>query len=56
MRLVGYIDSDWARCAYDRKSTSGCCFELGLVVVLWFSRKKFSISLSSYESEYMVAS
>jgi hypothetical protein len=27
--LVGYTDSDWAGCATDRKSTSGCCFSLG---------------------------
>jgi hypothetical protein len=27
--LVGYTDSDWAGCAADRKSTSGCCFSLG---------------------------
>jgi hypothetical protein len=28
--LVGYTDSNWAGCATDRKSTSGCCFGLGL--------------------------
>ena len=33
MRLAGYTDSDWAGCAFDRKSTSGCCFGLGSVVV-----------------------
>jgi hypothetical protein len=27
--LVGYIDSYWAGCVADRKSTSGCCFNLG---------------------------
>ena len=27
--LVGYTYSDWAGCATDRKSTSGCCFGLG---------------------------
>ena len=31
--LVGYSDSDWAGCASDQKSTSGCCFGLGSVVV-----------------------
>jgi hypothetical protein len=29
--LIGYTDSDWAGCAADRKSTSGCCFSLGLL-------------------------
>eukprot|EP00253_Pinus_taeda_P033941 PITA_33941 len=27
--LAGYTDSDWAGCAFDRKSTSGFCFGLG---------------------------
>jgi hypothetical protein len=34
VRLIGYTDSDWERCAIDRKSTSGCCFGLGLLI-LW---------------------
>ena len=33
IRLVGYTNLDWAGCAFDRKSTSGCCFGLGLTVV-----------------------
>jgi hypothetical protein len=54
--LVGYKDSDWARCAADRKSTSGCCFSLGSGLVSWFSRKHKSVALSSVEAVYMVAS
>eukprot|EP00253_Pinus_taeda_P009608 PITA_09608 len=53
VRLVGYTDSDWAGCASDRKSTSGCCFGLGSAVVSWFSRKQQSIALSSTEAKYM---
>eukprot|EP00253_Pinus_taeda_P034602 PITA_34602 len=56
VRLAGYTDSDWAGCASDRKSTSGCCFGLGSVVVSWFSRKQQSVALSSAEAEYMAAS
>eukprot|EP00253_Pinus_taeda_P021492 PITA_21492 len=56
VRLVGYADSDWAGCASDRKSTSGCCFGLGSAVVSWFSRKQQSVALSSAEAEYMAAS
>jgi len=56
VRLAGYTDSDWAGCASDRKSTSGCCFGLGLAVVSWFSRKQQSVALSSAEAEYMAAS
>eukprot|EP00253_Pinus_taeda_P002592 PITA_02592 len=53
VRLVGYTDSDWASCASNKKSTSGCCFRLGSVVVSWFSRKQKSVALSSSEAEYM---
>eukprot|EP00253_Pinus_taeda_P020507 PITA_20507 len=56
VRLVGYTDSDWAGCACNRKSTSGCCFGLGSAVVSWFSRKQQSVALSSAEAEYMAAS
>eukprot|EP00253_Pinus_taeda_P027439 PITA_27439 len=56
VRLAGYTDSDWAGCASDRKSTSGCCFGLGSAVVSWFSRKQQSIALSSAKAKYMAAS
>jgi hypothetical protein len=39
VRLLGYIDSDWVGCVVDRKSTLGCCFRLGSIVVSWFSWK-----------------
>jgi hypothetical protein len=29
VRLAGFTDVDWAGCAEDRKSTSGCCFSIG---------------------------
>ena len=56
VRLTGYTDSDWAGCASDRKSTSGCCFVLGSAVVSWISWKQQSVALSSAEAEYMAAS
>jgi hypothetical protein len=37
-RLMGYIDSDWANSAGDRKNTSWYCFSLGSTIVSWFSR------------------
>eukprot|EP00253_Pinus_taeda_P014846 PITA_14846 len=55
-RFAGYTDYDCAGCASDRKSTSGCCFGLGLAVVSWFSRKQQLVALSSAEAEYMAAS
>jgi hypothetical protein len=33
VKLIGYTDSDCARCVSDRKSTLGCCFGLGSAVV-----------------------
>ena len=30
INLDGYVDSDWARSAIDRKSTSRCCFSIGI--------------------------
>ena len=56
VRLVGYMDSDWAGCASDRKSTFRCCFGLGSAVVSWISRKQHSVALSSAEVEYMATS
>ena len=56
VRLAGYTDSDWARCASDRKSTFECCFGLGSTAVSWFSRKQKSVALSSSEADYMAAS
>ena len=40
VRLAGYTDSDWVGCASDRKSTFGCCFDLGSTVVSWFNQKQ----------------
>ena len=53
-KLQGFTDSDWAGNVKDRKSTSGCCFNLGSTVI-WFSRKQTSVALSTTEAEYIVA-
>jgi hypothetical protein len=47
---LGYSDLDWAGSATDRKSTLGCCFSLGSMMVSWFNRKQTSMALSSVES------
>jgi hypothetical protein len=56
VKLQGYIDSDWAGSAVDRKRTSGCCFSLGLGTISWLSRKQSSVALSTIEAEYIAAS
>ena len=52
INLKGYVDSDWAGSAIDRKRTSGCCFSMGSGVISWFSRKQSCVALSTVEAEY----
>jgi hypothetical protein len=54
--LTGYLDSDYARCKVDRKSTSGTCQFLGRSLVSWSLKKQTSVALSTAEAEYVVAS
>ena len=55
INLEGYVDSDWAGSAIDRKSTSGCYFSMGSGVISWFSRKKSCVALSTAKAEYVAA-
>jgi hypothetical protein len=53
--LIGYSDSDYARCKVDRKSTSETCQFLGRCLVSWSSKKQTSVALSTAEAEYVAA-
>ena len=53
--LIGYLDSDYAGCKVDRKSTSGTCQFLGRSLVSWTSKKQNSVALSTAEAEYISA-
>jgi hypothetical protein len=53
--LSGYTDSDWVGSVSDRKSTLGCCFSLGSIMISWKSRKQSDIALNTMEAEYIVA-
>jgi hypothetical protein len=53
--LYGYIDSDWAESASDRKNTSRCCLSLGSAMTSWKSRKQSNISSSTTKVEYIAA-
>ena len=55
INLEGYVDSNWVGSAIDRKSTSGCCFNMGSGVICWFSRKQSYVALITAEAEYVVA-
>ena len=50
MTLHGYTDADWAGSVVDRKSTSGCCFNLGFASISWMSKKQKSVALSTTAS------
>ena len=45
----------WAGSAIDRKSTSECCFSMGLGVISWFRRKQSCVALSIAEAEYVAS-
>ena len=51
--LAGYSNTNWARNADDRKSTSGGCFYVRNNLVFWMSKKQNSISLSTAEVKYI---
>ena len=54
--LYGYTYANWAGIIWDRKSsTTGGCYSLGSAMISWFSRKQFSVALSTTEAEYIVA-
>ncbi|XP_068464845.1 uncharacterized mitochondrial protein AtMg00810-like [Phaseolus vulgaris] len=48
-----YSDSDFARCKWDRKSTSGTCHLLGSSLISWHSKKLACVALSTAEAEYI---
>jgi hypothetical protein len=55
VKLAGFTNADWAGCAEDMKSTSGCCFNIGSSIIFWFNMKQGSMALRSVEAEYMEA-
>ncbi|KAL0378348.1 UNVERIFIED_CONTAM: Retrovirus-related Pol polyprotein from transposon RE1 [Sesamum radiatum] len=52
-KLRGFTDANWAGDTSDRHSTSGYCFNIGLAVVSWCSKKQSIVALSSTKAEYM---
>ena len=53
--LICYSDADFSGCKIDRKSTSGMRHFLGHSLVSWHSRKQNLVSLSTAETEYIIA-
>ena len=50
--LVGHTDSDWASSVTNWKSTLGCCFSLGTIVIAWHSRKQTRMVFLTTQGEY----
>ena len=52
LELVGFTDSDWAGDNTDRNSTSGYLFMFVEGPIIWSSKNKSDIALSSTEADY----
>ena len=50
---VSYSDADWAGDTDDRKSTSGCMFQISEAAISWNSKMQTCVALSTAEAEYM---
>ena len=55
IKLEGYVDSNLAGSATNRKSTLRCCFSMGSGVISWFSRKHYCVALSTTEAQYVTS-
>ena len=55
-QLWGYVDSDWAGCPDDRRSTSGYVLMLNGAAISWRSKRQSVHALSSAEAEFIAAS
>eukprot|EP00128_Syssomonas_multiformis_P012363 Colp12_sorted_trinity150504_noHs@6801 len=53
--IRGFVDADWARDLYQRRSTSRYVFNLFGGKVSWMSKKQYVVALSTTEAEYMAA-
>jgi hypothetical protein len=54
-KLEGYSDSDYGADTVERSSIGGMAFYLNENLITWCSQKQKTVSLSSYESEFMAA-
>jgi hypothetical protein len=55
IQLHGFIDSDWAGSANDRRSATWICFILSFSTMSWASMKQKFVALSTAEAEYIAA-
>ncbi|KAJ4728947.1 Retrovirus-related Pol polyprotein from transposon TNT 1-94 [Melia azedarach] len=55
LNLFGYVNSDWAGCINDGKSTSGYAFSVGSGMFSWCSKKQDVVAQSTAEAEFIAA-
>jgi len=55
IEIIGYSDSDFARCQDGRRSTSGYIYLLARGVISWKSAKQTLITSSTMATEFVVA-
>lgn len=48
--ILGFVDSDWGNCTYDRRSFTGYVFMLSGGSVSWESKKQRTVALSSIKA------
>ena len=53
INLEGYVDSDWAGSAINRKSTLRCYFSMRSGVISFFGRMESYMELSTVEEKYV---
>ena len=53
--LIEYLESDYAGCKVEIKSTSDTCQLLGRSLISWSLKKQNSVALSTAEAEYISA-
>jgi len=53
LKLIAYVDADFAGDTGDRKSTSGYCVFLGGGLISWASKKQEVVAESTCEAEYL---
>jgi hypothetical protein len=53
IQLHGFIDSDWAGSADDRRSATWICFNLSFATVSWARKKQKFVALSTVEAKYI---